>query len=411
MDPNRLPKNVLKGYRARGEAFYQSQFMQRPIPPGGKMFKESWFNQRVKSAPYHATRCRYWDLASTEDAGCFTAGTLLAKDNKGNIYVENVEHFQCEPDERNARILATAIRDRTRYPHNPPKIYVELEGGSSGKDAFKYLQRLLSGFPVFADRPTGPKEVRAEPWASQCAALNVHLVEDGSWDLNNWMTEHTLFPLGKLKDQVDSAAAGFLRLAVLVPSNPAAFRIISIRSGSPGSRPAPMGGDSSRVALRIVVCSRAELATTPIDARSLLLCVTDPAPVGTQEVPEHGLERPLDSRLIAFGDMQPADHQEHWEDPVVPYEKPARELMMLPEHGKAIWSFVKRRRDPSWQVLVIADDNEARGLSIAYALKREYYMADIWRPKEPDWRANPKDEPPNRHIYETARDGRLMVVN
>jgi hypothetical protein len=154
------------------------QLQQRPVPREGGMFKESYFNQRVKVAPYHATRVRYWDRAATQDGGCYTAGTLLALSADGNWYVENVVHGQWEPETRDEKIRAAALRDRNRYgPRNEPVIWIEHEPGSSGVDAYKHAVRKLAGFRVCPDRPTGAKEVRAEPWASQCAAKNVYLVE------------------------------------------------------------------------------------------------------------------------------------------------------------------------------------------------------------------------------------------
>jgi hypothetical protein len=45
-------------------------------------------------------------------------------------------------------------------------IWIEHEPGSSGVDAYKHTARQRAGFTVRPDRPTGAKEVRAEPWAS-----------------------------------------------------------------------------------------------------------------------------------------------------------------------------------------------------------------------------------------------------
>lgn len=207
MDPVRLPRHVLRQYRVTLGAYgYSGQFEQNPVPHGGGMFKAEYFTQLKKASPYHAKRIRYWDRAATQDGGCYTAGVLMARDEIGNYYVEHVVHGQWEPDERNAVMLATAQRDHRRYgPMNPPLIYVEAEGGSSGRDAWKAVARVLAGFPVFEDRVSGRKEVRAEPWSAQLAAKNVFMVEDGTWDLQNYIDEHLAFPLGRFKDQVDAS--------------------------------------------------------------------------------------------------------------------------------------------------------------------------------------------------------------
>src|SRR5260370_14548311 len=102
------------------------QLQQRPTPREGGMFKAGFFNQRVKGAPFHAKRVRYWDRAATQGGGCYTAGTLLARDADGNWYVEDVVHGQWEPDTRDEQIVAAALRDRNRYgPTRAPVIWIE----------------------------------------------------------------------------------------------------------------------------------------------------------------------------------------------------------------------------------------------------------------------------------------------
>src|SRR5262249_9543530 len=163
-------------------------------------------------------------------AGDFTSGTLMARDAEGNFFVEHVEHGQWGPDERDDIILATAYKDRDRYgPNNEPVIWLEQEPGSSGVSAYKYLARKLAGFPVRADRVTGSKEVRAEPWASQCAAKNVYLVEQG-WDIGGWISEHCAFPLGTHDDRVDSASGAFGKLAGMRPA--VGMRVIKLNAGA-----------------------------------------------------------------------------------------------------------------------------------------------------------------------------------
>ena len=71
MDPVRLSKAVLDNYRTKGEYWYASQFLQRPIPLGGGLFKEEFFNNRVLAAPYECQRIRYWDRA------CLVKNTLI----------------------------------------------------------------------------------------------------------------------------------------------------------------------------------------------------------------------------------------------------------------------------------------------------------------------------------------------
>jgi predicted phage terminase large subunit-like protein len=378
MDPQRLPARVLQRERITlGEYWYCAQYGQKTMPMGGGMFKETYFINRVKSAPYHATRIRYIDRAcliagtlidterekvpieqvregdkvwtrkglrsvvwsgiskyvnelcsveftsgstlvgtsdhrvwthlknwvemgkldgeqvwtvdnqpsragritvtpmdryvpvydlevegepeffangvlvhnSTQNGGAFTAMVLLAKDEDGNYYVEHVSRGQWEPVERNKRIKAVAQRDRARYgPNHEPTIYVEAEPGSSGVDAWKEIARVLAGYKVKQDRPTGDKDTRAEPWSCQCAAGNVYLVDDGTWDMQAYIDEHTRFKpepgmkRGRYKDQVDCSSGAFNLLVGVTPDRPLlrTYRI----------------GPNETTGLRIVICAR-----------------------------------------------------------------------------------------------------------------------------------------------------------
>jgi predicted phage terminase large subunit-like protein len=389
----RLEKS-LGAYGAAG------QLQQRPVPREGGMFKASYFNQRVKAAPFHAKRVRYWDRAATQDGGCYTAGTLLAKSDDGNWYVENVVHGQWEPDTRDQQILAAALRDRNRYgPYHEPVIWIEHEPGSSGVDAFKYTSRKLAGFRVRADRPTGSKEVRAEPWASQCAAKNVYLVDDGTWDIPGWVAEHCLFPMGKLKDRVDSASGAFGKL-VNAP------RVGTLRIFSAGQ------SHHGRPRLRILVCSREQLTSTIIgDEHGLLVSITDPPPFGTMEMPPHGPEL-IGGLVLPFADLDPADHQATWNEPVPPYGQTADQLIMNREVGKKLWGFLLRRRGANPTAIILQDDGgrDRRALSIAHALARRLQGAPtIHQRRDNEWVPVKDDVPPNKYIFDMTKATREMV--
>ncbi len=215
LSPTRLSRRSLKEKEITLGAYaYAGQYGQSPTPLGGGMFQETWFNNRVKAAPFKSKRVRYWDRASsTMETGCYSVGVLMAKDAEGSYYVEDVVRGQWEPYQRNQKILATAHRDRLKYARNEPIIYVETEGGSTGIDANRKLASDLAGFVIKFDKPTGSKDVRAEPWSAQLAAGNVYIVDDGhaTWDINAYISEHQHFRpepgkrLGRWKDQVDAS--------------------------------------------------------------------------------------------------------------------------------------------------------------------------------------------------------------
>jgi phage terminase large subunit-like protein len=448
LDPQRLPWSVLKEYRAvLGPYGYAGQVLQKPTPPGGGMFKEGWFNQRLRASPYHSTRVRFWDRASTEDGGCYTAGVLMSLDSEDNYWVEHVEHGQWEPDDRNNRILAAAYRDRSRYgPKHAPTIVIEEEGGSTAKDARKMLMKKLAGFPVQFIHPTGSKDVRAEPWASMLAALNVRLVDDGTWNVSGYVQEHVLFRpepgkrLGKYKDQVDASSGAF---NFLLASRQAvgSFRV---RHFSTNGRREP---------IHFLVGSREQLGTLLVEQRSLLVSIQDPlenregvvcngsgitevrtrladnsgdslrqlpssaagnrppttdaTETGKEVIPAHALRNCLEVLTLRFADLAPAEVQEQWSDDFA-------KIVMLPEQGKKLWSFLTRKREPAAEIVVIADEGDRRALSVCQAL------TDIMRlPRTAICLAEDLDqsdvsliegEPENEHAYQIVRASRGMVM-
>ena len=85
MDPRRLGRPVLTEIKKTLSAYaYAGQFGQNPVPLGGGMFKDFYFNQRVKAAPYQAKRIRYWDRA------CLVSGTMI-QTSQGPKPIERVE--------------------------------------------------------------------------------------------------------------------------------------------------------------------------------------------------------------------------------------------------------------------------------------------------------------------------------
>ena len=89
---------------------------------------------------------------------------------------------------------------------------MEQEPGSGGKESAEATIRNLAGYKVFADKVTGSKEVRAEPFAAQVQGGNVYLVA-GGWQ-TDLLDELESFPSAKYRDQVDACTGAFNRLAL-----------------------------------------------------------------------------------------------------------------------------------------------------------------------------------------------------
>jgi predicted phage terminase large subunit-like protein len=217
LDPVRYPREVLNDFASPfklGEYGYSAQMLQRPVPPGGGMFKIKKFN-RVNDPRHWKDICkamnivrviRSWDKAGTEGGGCFTVGVLMGVDKHGRLWILDVVRGQWRSIEREKKILECAIADGEQVV-----IRVEIEGGSGGKESGEATVRNLHGFYVICYHPTGEKEVRAQPYSSMVNGGQVFILER-AWT-EPYLAELEYFPFGKYKDQVDPSADGCNYLA------------------------------------------------------------------------------------------------------------------------------------------------------------------------------------------------------
>jgi len=192
-------KRSLSIYGASG------QLQQNPVPRQGAMFKVGEMKLEDDIPSEIIRSIRYWDKAGTEDGGKRTAGVLMHELKGGTFFIESVVTGQWAVENREANIKSTAIADGYSV-----KIWVEQEPGSGGKESAEATIKNLRGFSVEAEKPTGEKDVRAEPFAIQVAKGNVSLLR-ASWN-NRYIDELRFFPKGEFADQVDASSGAFNKL-------------------------------------------------------------------------------------------------------------------------------------------------------------------------------------------------------
>ena len=110
--------------------------------------------------------------------------------------------------EREKRIKAYTEADQRA--HTNFSVWIEQEPGSGGKESAENTLRNLAGWRCYADRVTGSKRVRAEPFIAQVQGGNVWLLA-GQW-VQAFLDECEMWPKGKFNDQVDAAAGAFNKL-------------------------------------------------------------------------------------------------------------------------------------------------------------------------------------------------------
>lgn len=212
-DPVRLPQPVLAGIQAeQGEYAFAGQYGQSPVPMGGGMFKMDKCTT-VTTMPEGVTKwIRFWDKAGSQSGsasakrGAWTVGILMGVTREKRYIIADVIRGQWEASEREKIIKATAVRDGKKV-----LIGIEQEPGSGGKESAQASVRMLAGWRVRIDRPTGDKELRADPFSTQVNGGNVLLLA-GPWNAA-LIQEYSFFPFSRWKDQVDAGSAAFAMLS------------------------------------------------------------------------------------------------------------------------------------------------------------------------------------------------------
>jgi predicted phage terminase large subunit-like protein len=212
LHPERWPLEKLDAIRGVvGAAAWSASYQQRPTPRGGGMFRREYFPVQEAAPAGRMARVRYWDLASSvSSTSDFTVGLRMSRTPDGTYFVEDMVRGRWTPFERDQVILQAAQLDGREV-----QVRIEQEPGSSGVSQVAAMVRMLAGYDVHADRVTGDKVTRAAPFAAQCEAGNVRLV-NGPW-AREFLDEVMAFPFGKHDDVVDGSSGAFNTLALAPP--------------------------------------------------------------------------------------------------------------------------------------------------------------------------------------------------
>lgn len=208
LDQKRLSKEVLIEMEADlGQYGYAGQMQQSPIPVAGGMFKVANFHMiDTMPEPSKIVRTvRYWDKAASQGEGCYTASIKMSLLQNGMLLISSIIRKQLSTEEREDLILTTAQADGKDV-----EIWIEQEPGSGGKDSAKQTVKMLAGFVVRVDRPTGNKAFRADPFSVQVNRGNVYLLQSEA--VEDYKEELKHFPKGQYKDQVDASSGAFSAL-------------------------------------------------------------------------------------------------------------------------------------------------------------------------------------------------------
>jgi predicted phage terminase large subunit-like protein len=208
LDTKRISWKVLKDMESKlGQYGYAGQIGQNPTPPGGGMFKVDNIiitNEfPLRGQIEHSVRA--WDKAGTVNGGDYTVGIKMMRLAGNRWFIADMVRGQWSSNERENVIRATAEKDGYET-----EIWMEQEMGSAGKESSEGTIRNLAGFRAFAERPTGDKAHRADPFSVQVNNGSVMMLNAG-WG-NTLLEELRYFPYATHDDCVDSLSLAFQHL-------------------------------------------------------------------------------------------------------------------------------------------------------------------------------------------------------
>ena len=193
LHPAHLPQQRLDDLKTEmGSDAFQAQYLQQPIPPGGRLFKREWFRfyEMRPQAPNRVVIS--WDTASKASLSSDYSVATVWFVQEQNYYLLEVQRRRWEfPD-----LLKAALELWAKYP----SATVLVEDAGSGTSLIQSLQS--SGRSPIGVRPQGDKVDRAAGQTAIMEAGRVRLPRDAPW-MDEFTRELLSFP-GRHDDQVDS---------------------------------------------------------------------------------------------------------------------------------------------------------------------------------------------------------------
>lgn len=201
--PERYDYETLMGIKQiQGTYYWSALYQQEPIPRIA--LAEQGNISIVDAVPTDEPllRMRYWDLATSPERGDYTVGAKIALQlSTERTIVEDIIRFQGTSFDNERAVRAAAEVDgRTT------KVRIEQEGGSSGKAIIEhYKTRVLKGYDVEGNLPTGDKYNRAQPMFTD-VRLGLFCLLRAEWNANLIKEFRDFSPDCAHDDQVDACS-------------------------------------------------------------------------------------------------------------------------------------------------------------------------------------------------------------
>lgn len=196
---------ALRAMEAAKPYEFAGQYMQRPAPLGGGIFRTGWWRYYNPAAlPKLRRIVQSWDTAfKTRAENDYSVCTTWGEGADGNIYA--LDRWKAKVEYPELKRMAVSLAARYR-PHA-----ILVEDKASGQSLIQELRRDSAGLSIVPIKVDSDKAARAFAVTPVIESGRVFLPEGGDWIADYVMTMGT-FPNGAHDDDVDSTtqALGYL---------------------------------------------------------------------------------------------------------------------------------------------------------------------------------------------------------
>lgn len=205
--PEKFPMSLLLPIKVASLYEWESLYQQRPQRREGAMIKAHDIRRvRPDQVPEDLDEVRYWDLAvSGKQRADWITGGRVGYSRDGKLYIMHLARFRGPWADARPSMKTQMLRDGPAIRQG-----IEISGQQGGY--FQELQRDRDclGLVMEGVNPqrVGNKEVRAQVWASRIQDNLVFIVDDGTWDVDGFISQCVAFPTGAHDDEVDAISGG-----------------------------------------------------------------------------------------------------------------------------------------------------------------------------------------------------------
>ena len=217
--PSWYPVEFLETAKQRDPVAFAALYQQSPVPPGGAIFREEWWQRYADLPPLVRTIIAVDAAFKTGVRNDFSAFALWGRSADGNVYLVDVWRGRWEFPDLDANLDQTTAR----WEHLRPIPVVE--DAASGQSLIQSRRRANKPVISHKVRAGASKESRMEAVTPHIRAGLVHIPPRATW-LDDWLLEHNRAPAGQHDDQVDTTVIaleellGMPQLPVLPPDTP-----------------------------------------------------------------------------------------------------------------------------------------------------------------------------------------------